>query len=182
MGVILNVWDATPRGPHHLQRVRVQRASHVEPEEYLHVFDFGGEGGRAPLRATAGLSLQVVEALEVVLQRGFEMDRVAAESQVDAIKAAKCLHVAAPNHNSHKNICNTKVAGLFFLTLTKRNITCSRRVNALTVASLKSNCGSVDGEILAAAGGTVGAVKHRPGRSKTKTQTQDSSMTCISQT
>lgn len=70
MDVILNVWDPTPRGRHHLQRVCVQRARHVEPEEYLHVFDLGGEGGRAPLGATARLSLQVVEALEVVLQEG----------------------------------------------------------------------------------------------------------------
>lgn len=60
-------------------------------------------------------------------------------------------------------------------------MTCSSPAHALTLASLKSSCGSVDGEPLPA-GGAVGAVKHRPGRSKTKTQTQGSSMTCISQT
>lgn len=70
MGVILNVWDPTPRGTHHLQCGRVQRARHVQPEEFLHVFDLGGEGGRAPLGATARLNLQVVEALEVVLREG----------------------------------------------------------------------------------------------------------------
>lgn len=68
MDVILNVWDPTPRGPHHFQRVGVQQAGHVKPEEYLHVFDLGGEGRRAPLGTTTRLCLQVVEALEVVLQ------------------------------------------------------------------------------------------------------------------
>lgn len=70
MDVLLDVWDPTPRGAHHLQRVQVQRACYVEPEEHLHVFDLGGKGGRAPLDATARLSLQVVEALEIVLQEG----------------------------------------------------------------------------------------------------------------
>lgn len=49
------------------------------------------------------------------------MDCVAAESQVDAIKAAKCLHITAIKHNSHKKIFAIlkeiyleKVFGLFF--------------------------------------------------------------------
>lgn len=70
MDVLLDIRDSTPRGAHHLQRGRVQGACYVEPKEYLHVFDLGGERERAPLGATARLSLQVVEALEVVLQEG----------------------------------------------------------------------------------------------------------------
>lgn len=70
MDVLLDVRDSTPRGAHHLQCARVQEACDVEPEEYLHVFDLGGEGERAPLGATTRLSLQVVVALEVVLREG----------------------------------------------------------------------------------------------------------------
>lgn len=84
MDVILDVWDPTARGPHHFQRVGVQPATHVEPEEHLHVFDLGGEGRRAPLGTTARLGLQVVEAPEVVLQDGLTGGQM---DHVDAIKA-----------------------------------------------------------------------------------------------
>lgn len=196
MDVLLDVRDSTPRGAHHLQRGRVQGACYVEPEEYLHVFDLGGERERAPLGAAARLGLQVVEALEVVLQEGLtgtpdgwcgsrEPGGCNKSSKVSARSSS--LTQLTLRHTQKifailKEIYAEEVLRvIFFLTFTKRNITCSSPAHSLTVASLKSSCGSVDGELLPV-GVTVGAVKHRPGRSETKTQMQGSSMTCISQT
>lgn len=96
VAVLLDVWDSTSRDTHHLQGVCVQRARHVEPEEYLHVSDLRSEGGRAPLHAPHQLSLQVVEPLEVVLSEGLRctpLDHVAPENHVDAIRVPKYLHV-----------------------------------------------------------------------------------------
>lgn len=72
-----------------------------------------------------------------------------------------------------KNEKNTFNPPCFWLR-TRAKVSCS---HALTVASFKSTCGSVEGEI-SPSGVNVGAGEHGPGTSETKTQ-QESSMTCI---
>lgn len=63
---------------------------------------------------------------------------------------------------------------------TLKHLECCSCNHALTVASIKSTCGSGEG-VLSSSGLNVGAVKPGQGISKTRAQ-QDSSMTYISQT